>query len=249
MSADPPDANRSQKNDQTTVFNGLLAAGSALSCFTGRLIMEPLQPSYRVKEVMLIPFRRPQRSAKAETFDHQMRPHLAGLYRFAYRLCGHREDAEDLVQDVLIKLYRRPEDLSGLEDLGPWLHRVLYNQFVDQTRYRARRPALDQGDAQLADLAAPEDPNAAAEVSELSQRIDQALQRLSADQRALVALHLIEGHTLDHLATVLDTPVGTLKSRLHRARAQLQEQPQPAHMEPSAAGQRDTPRSAFEEAK
>jgi RNA polymerase sigma factor (sigma-70 family) len=188
---------------------------------------------------MLIPFRlrRSQRSSAADTFDRQVQPYLADLYRFAYRLSGQREDAEDLVQDVLVKLYRRREDLSQLADPAPWLHRVLYHQFIDQIRYRDRRPPLNADEDLLTELPGSEEPVAAAELGDVSRRIDEALQTLSADQRALVALHLIEGHTLDHLAAVLDTPVGTLKSRLHRAKAQLRSFLD--DREPSATNARD----------
>src|SRR5512147_2434560 len=68
------------------------------------------------------------------TFERLMRPHLRRLYRLAYRLTGRASDAEDLLQDVLIRLFERTDELSGITDLRPWTSRVLYNRFVDQRR-------------------------------------------------------------------------------------------------------------------
>ena len=78
------------------------------------------------------------RSQHEPGFEELVRPHLERLYRLAYRFTGQVADAEDLLQDVLIKLYERRDELTSIEDLGPWLSRVLYNRFVDKQRSYAR---------------------------------------------------------------------------------------------------------------
>ncbi len=154
-----------------------------------------------------------------------LRPHLTKLYRFAFRLTGRRADAEDLVQDTLLKVYKRQTDLAALDDAGQWLARVLYNQFVDDTRRYGRSPLR-----LVADDMAPDELSASAnEPDELFERgedeaaLTRALERLPEQQRIVVLLHDAEGYTLSELEKLIDVPVGTLKSRLHRARRRLVE--------------------------
>ena len=169
--------------------------------------------------------------AAPASFEALLRPHLDRLYRLAYRLTGNRPDAEDLVQDVLVKLYARRDELSSIDDLSPWVGRVLYNQFVDQRRrYRRMRMSLvdiagdaGQGDALdrlPSQLPGPES-HAAGEFD--IKQVDEALARLNEDQRIAVLLHDAEGYSLEEIQRVTAVPTGTLKSRLHRARARLRE--------------------------
>ncbi len=83
----------------------------------------------------LLPFR-PSRSKR---FEKLVQPHLQALYRFAFRLAGQQQDAEDLVQDVIVKLYPRLDELEAIEQLRPWLNRVLYRHFIDQVRRKGRQ--------------------------------------------------------------------------------------------------------------
>ena len=162
-------------------------------------------------------------------FEIQVRPYLERLYRLAYRLTGARSDAEDLVQDVLIKLYGRRDELTSIEDLGPWLARVLYNRFIDdQRRYRARRLRLvtttpDGGDA--LDQVASE--TIGPEGQALRQfditRVRDGLEKLSSEHRLVLLLHDAEGYKIDEIHRITGIPGGTVKSRLHRARARLRE--------------------------
>src|SRR6266702_5499255 len=76
-------------------------------------------------------------------FEDLLRPQVEYLYRLAWRFTGSVADAEDLVQDVLIKLFPRTQELLEIEKLRPWLARVLYNQFVDSVRRHARSPIVE----------------------------------------------------------------------------------------------------------
>lgn len=159
------------------------------------------------------PFRR-----EPAAFDRLLRPHLDRLYRLAFRFTGSRADAEDLVQELCARLLPQLEVLQRLERPGPWLARALHNLFVDQLRHRERSPVdVVEEPPEVAD---PEPgPEQLAALS--TERILAALARLPAEQRAVVAWHDIEGYTLEELAAGQDLPLGTLKSRLHRARASL----------------------------
>ena len=160
-------------------------------------------------------------------FEALVRPHVDHLYRVAYRFTGRREDAEDLVQEVLAKLYPRRDRLVAVEQLGPWLTRVLYRQFIDNQRKGARLRLLDNeaGAADPFDTMASESPEAESEVAANRDRgrLEQALDKLNPDQRAVIVLHDMEGYTLVELSETLEVPTGTLKSRVHRARARLRE--------------------------
>lgn len=188
----------------------------------------------------VLPFRR-TRSA-ASSFEDLLRPHVEYLYRLAWRFSGSVADAEDLVQDVLLKLYPRNRELVAIEQLRPWLAKVLYRQYVDFVRRQARSPisgpATDaEGDGDPLDtLPAIEDgPEEHAERGEWRERILGALERLNPEQRAVVVMHDVEGYRLEELETILETPLGTLKSRLHRARRRLRAL---LAMEPFSAGER-----------
>ncbi len=151
------------------------------------------------------------------------------MYRFAFRLTGQQQDAEDLVQDLVVKLYPRLEELESVEQLRPWLNRVLYRQFIDSVRRRGRQadsplssfdsPELENWiDAQPADLP---DITEHLDSSRLNVVVDRALSDMSPDQRTLLLLCDVDGWNQDDVAAVLDIPLGTVKSRLHRCRAAL----------------------------
>jgi len=186
------------------------------------------------------PYRRTRPAAS--NFEDLLRPQVDYLYRLAWRFTGSVADAEDLVQDVLVKLFPRTQELLEIERLRPWLARVLYRQYVDSVRRQARSPIVrlvtgtDGEDDPLDALpSVKEGPEEHAERSGLRRRILAALERLNPEQRAVVAMHDVEGYSLEELETILETPLGTLKSRLHRARQRLRAL---LPMEPFSAGER-----------
>ncbi|NJN50790.1 MAG: RNA polymerase sigma factor [Gammaproteobacteria bacterium] len=158
-------------------------------------------------------------------FTALLTPHLDRLYRLAYRLAGARADAEDLVQDVLTKLFDRRADLSSISDLAPYLGRVLYNQFIDDRRRYGRMPIKLVGapDVDLVPERASRGPEQQAAAAEIDQRVKQALARLSEEQRIVVLLADSEGYQLPEIEVLTGIALGTLKSRLHRGRARLRE--------------------------
>lgn len=161
-----------------------------------------------------------QRAKGNDAFETLLAPHVEGLYRLAYRFTGNQGDAEDLVQELLTHLYPRRAELAQIRDLKPWLARALYHRFVDSWRQRAHDPLHGAADDDV--LAALADPRDDGRHDALLQaHLNAALSQLNPDQRAVIALHDIEGYTLDELESLLETPLGTLKSRLHRARREL----------------------------
>ena len=166
---------------------------------------------------------------KDSDFESLLKPHLEYIYRISYRFTGNKDDAEDLVQDLLVKLYPRRSSLHGVDKLRPWLVRVLYRLFIDNVRKQKRFPLRlisKKGESDSGHFLeqlpcnnpGPEEYTRKQVVFE---SISNALTMLSKDQRAVVALHDIEGYALNELEILLETPLGTLKSRLHRAREKL----------------------------
>jgi RNA polymerase sigma factor (sigma-70 family) len=168
--------------------------------------------------------KRPSRpeTSQRERFDQLIRPYVLPMYQTAYRLTGDRDQAEDLVQDVLTKLYPMTNKLSDVLELKPWLARTIHNRYVDAVRKRARSPSTVSNDfAYLSAVDANPAPDDQVANDDLSSALHQALDTLSPESRSLVVLHLMEGHTLERLTDVFDVPLGTLKSRLHTARSRL----------------------------
>ncbi|MES9946243.1 MAG: RNA polymerase sigma factor [Candidatus Thiodiazotropha sp.] len=171
---------------------------------------------------------------RGDSFERLLEPHFFQLYRLAYRLTGNQHDAEDLLQELLTKLYAKRQQLPHVDDLKTWLARALYNLYIDRIRSR-NRSTLGHADPRLSErLEALSDdsdtPEQGQERWQQLEHLNQALNRLSESHRMLLILHDVEGYTLPELKEILDLPLGTLKSRLHRARAGLR---QILAMEPS----------------
>ena len=162
------------------------------------------------------------------SFDTLLRPHLDRLYRLAYRLAGSKPEAEDLFQDVLLKAFARLDDLLEVREPGSWLCRVMYNHFIDNRRRLARARLVSVEESQLPgqsveSLPGDLDPVRDAERLDNIMQLEQALAALSDKHRLVVLLHDTEGYKLEEIHQITGDPLGTIKSRLHRARARLRE--------------------------
>lgn len=158
---------------------------------------------------------------KEQSFEAIISPHMNNLFKVAYQYTGTKHDAEDLLQDLLEYLFTKQTELRQIEKLKPWLMRCLYNRFIDLYRKKQRQPNLeDIDDEKIQPLFRHFDNH---QQDDQHKEIYQAMNKLSADQRAVVTLHDINGYTLPELANIMDIPLGTLKSNLHRARATLKQ--------------------------
>lgn len=163
---------------------------------------------------------------EAGAWEDLVRTHTRRIYNLCYRFTGKREEAEDLTQEVFLRVLRTLKSYDpGQGALGVWLHRVARNLLIDH--YRATRrdrlgvsleeelPRLEQKEA-----AAPP-PDSLVARGELSQAIQQALAWLSPELREAVILRDLQGLDYRAIAQVLDVPEGTVKSRINRGRAEL----------------------------
>lgn len=149
--------------------------------------------------------------------------HSPRVFRLAYRLTGNRHDAEDLTQETFVRVFRslssyRPGTFEG------WLHRITTNLFLDQARRRSRIRFEALGEDAGARFASPSGrgtPERGFEHENLDYDIQAALDALSPEYRAAVVLCDIEGLSYEEIAATLGIKMGTVRSRIHRARAQL----------------------------
>ena len=153
------------------------------------------------------------------SWDEVVRLHSARVFQLAYRLTGNRHDAEDLTQEVFVRVFRslstyRPGTFEG------WLHRITTNLFLDQARrrQRIRFDALpdDFGDRLPGLLPAPDSGDDLFDAD-----IEAALAELQPDFRVAVVLCDIEGLSYDEIAETLEVKIGTVRSRIHRGRSML----------------------------
>jgi RNA polymerase sigma factor (sigma-70 family) len=168
------------------------------------------------------------RTANNQAFERLVRPHLDRLYRLAWRLTGAKAEAEDLFQELLVKAFGKLDDLVHIDEPGSWLCRVMYNLFIDERRRFARQRMHTVAEGSLpgdglAGLPGPDDPAYDRARAERLQSLDTALRQLSDEHRLVILLHDTEGYKLQEIQDLTGLPVGTVKSRLHRARARLRE--------------------------
>lgn len=169
----------------------------------------------------------------ADTFEARLAPHIKGLYSQAWRYTGNCEEAEDLLQDLLLELYGKQEQMAQADNLPAWLNRCLYHRFVDRHRRRARAPRLEDVSAKHHQeaLAHPD----SAESDYMHTQVLRGMAKLNPVQRAVASLHDISGYSLPEIADITNVPLGTLKSHLHRARHRLKSL---LELQPFADGQR-----------
>ena len=157
------------------------------------------------------------------TWDEVVHNHSAKVFRLAYRLTGNKFDAEDLTQEVFVRVFKslanfKPGTLDG------WLHRITTNLFLDQARrkQRIRFDALSDDAAARLPGSDP-GPERTFEFNNLDADVAAALEALPPDFRAAVVLCDMEGLSYDEVAHALDIKLGTVRSRIHRGRAMLRE--------------------------
>jgi RNA polymerase sigma-70 factor (ECF subfamily) len=155
------------------------------------------------------------------TWEEVVQEHSARVYRLAYRLTGNVHDAEDLTQEVFVRVFRSLSTYTPGTFEG-WLHRITTNLFLDQVR-RKKRIRFDAliDDASERLPGREPDPSRAYDDTHLDDDVQRALDALPPDFRAAVVLCDIEGLSYEEVAATLGIKLGTVRSRIHRGRSQL----------------------------
>lgn len=165
---------------------------------------------------------------RRELFEEQALPYLDRLYSAALRYTRDPSDADDLVQETYVKAYRKFHQYEQGTNLRAWLYRILTNTFISGYRQKVRQPSEypqeEIDDFSLYDQLGGVGESAEHEVLEriTADEVKDALAELPDQFRMAVYLADVEGFSYQEIAEIMDTPIGTVMSRLHRGRKQLQ---------------------------
>ncbi len=168
---------------------------------------------------------------KYRVFDVEFMPHINAMYNFAFRLTNDEEDANDLVQDTFLKAFRFIKSFERGTNAKAWLYRILKNSFINDFRKKTKEPSkVDYQEVEAtynsdedAETTGTIDLRAESVQDMIGDEIANALNSLQVDFRTVIILCDIEGFTYEEMAKILDIPIGTVRSRLHRARMLLKE--------------------------
>lgn len=167
---------------------------------------------------------------KVSVFNNEFLPHINSMYNFGYRLTLDEDDAKDLVQDTYLKAYRFIESFQKGTNAKAWLFRILKNSFINDYRKKSKEPSkVDYQEVESyynsddVDRQITTDLRVESLQDMIGDEISNALNSLDVDFRTVIILCDLEGFKYDEMAKILDIPIGTVRSRLHRARNLLKE--------------------------
>lgn len=165
---------------------------------------------------------------KQKDFESEIIPHLDAMYNFALRLTANPDDAEDLVQESIVKAFRFFSSYERGTNAKAWLFRILKNSFINDYRKTSKQPyKVDYNDVDSYYESVKSEQSDTTDLQSkmfrelLDDDITDALARLPEDFRIVVLLSDIDEFTYEEIANMLDVPIGTVRSRLHRGRKLL----------------------------
>ncbi|MDJ0764333.1 MAG: sigma-70 family RNA polymerase sigma factor [Myxococcota bacterium] len=167
-------------------------------------------------------------------FEVLVHKYQGPVFNLIYRMIGNREEAEDLAQEVFVTVFKKISTFRGDASLATWIYRIATNTCKNRKKYLSRRcfdrPALSPKDEYPADEALSirtsgciSRPDEEVEGYEMEQLLQKAFGSLEEDHRLILVLRDIQGISYDDITTITGLPLGTVKSRLHRARLSLKE--------------------------
>ncbi len=172
-----------------------------------------------------------EKNRRDALFQREFVPQMDTLYNFGFHLTYNEVDAQDLVQETLLKAYRFINSYQEGTNAKAWLFRILKNAFINEYRKRARQPdpidyeeVVHYQDREDASYSGYVDLRQEIFQGLMGDEVTIALNNLPVDFRTVVLLCDIEGFTYEEIASIMDIPIGTVRSRLHRARNMLKEE-------------------------
>ena len=162
-------------------------------------------------------------SGRKEALAELFRRYRQDVYEIAYRFTSNRDDALEITQEVFMKLIEGLESFRRGSRFFTWLYRIAVNQSIDFLRRRKRRAAVPLEEGELRNLRRGTDPVQRAQSAELSERLREALGKLSEKHRTVLILHGMENLSYREIAQVVGCSIGTVMSRLFYARKRLAE--------------------------
>lgn len=167
---------------------------------------------------------------KEEVFEQEFLPHIDSMYNFAYRLTFEEDDAKDLVQDTYLKAFRFIDSFERGTNAKAWLFRILKNSFINDFRKKSKQPSkVDYNEVESyynsedVDETITTDLRVETVQHMIGDEVTNALNALDVDFRTVIILCDLEGFTYEEMAKILGIPIGTVRSRLHRARNLLKD--------------------------
>ncbi len=185
------------------------------------------EPSAPIEEMELV--RRAQRGDLA-AYDELVKRYQERIYATVYHMTSNHEDANDLAQDSFIKAFQALKSFKGGSSFYTWLYRIAVNKTINFLKQRKNRMHMSLNDLDfntennpdLVALISDNTPRRDAGLSELQEKLNEALLKLSEPHRLVVVLHDVQGLSHEEVAKVMDCNIGTVRSRLFYARQQLQ---------------------------
>jgi RNA polymerase sigma-70 factor (ECF subfamily) len=183
-----------------------------------------------MEEEELVPKQQYSEAEKLQIFNNEFMPHINSMYNFAYRLTLDGDDSKDLLQDTYLKAFRFIDSFQKGTNAKAWLFRILKNSFINDYRKKSKEPSkVDYQEVETyynsedVDRQITPDLRVEALRDMIGDEISNALNSLDVDFRTVIILCDLEGFKYDEMAKILDIPIGTVRSRLHRARNLLKE--------------------------
>lgn len=170
------------------------------------------------------------RQGDLEAYDDLVKRYQERIYATIYHMTSNHEDANDLAQESFIKAYQALKSFKGGSSFYTWLYRIAVNKTINFLKQRKNRTHMSlndldfnaEHDPDLVALISDKTPRRAAGLSELQEKLNGALMKLSEPHRLVVVLHDVQGRSHEEIADVMDCNIGTVRSRLFYARQQLQ---------------------------
>lgn len=175
--------------------------------------------------------RKEDKAKRDALFEKEFFPHIDALYNFAFHLTYNEDDANDLVQETYLKAYRFANSYDEGTNAKAWLFKILKNAFINQYRKKSKRPTQVDYE-EIVRYHDKEDGNAGSDNLDMRQdyfhdmlgdEVTRAINLLPVDFKTVILLCDIEGFTYEEIAKIIDIPIGTVRSRLHRARNMLKD--------------------------
>ncbi|MZP29530.1 sigma-70 family RNA polymerase sigma factor [Heliobacterium undosum] len=174
---------------------------------------------------------RKSQQGDASAFESLVTMYQGRIYGLSYHLTGNHDDAQDLAQEAFIRAHSALGRFRGDADFGTWLHRITVNTWINLQRSRKKHNfvsldepyEMEDGQVQRETAAASDNPEALYEEKEFRQLVRHALSELTEEHRAVLVLRDVHGYSYDEVARILDCTLGTVKSRINRARLVMKE--------------------------
>jgi RNA polymerase sigma-70 factor (ECF subfamily) len=170
-------------------------------------------------------------SGDVESFELLISSYDKRAYNIAYRVMGNEEDAKDMAQEAMLRVFRSLKDFKGQSSFSTWLYRIVTNVCLDELRRRKNDKYVsldstiqtDSGEMHMELCSDRETPESVYEQVEQREVIKNAIRELNEEYRSVIVLRDIQGFSYEEISNILDCSLGTVKSRINRARTMLRD--------------------------